>query len=56
MRSRKRKRENGSGRDDRDRDDDVVEAGMPTRMKKPKHRRGNETVRPSKGCDKYIKE
>jgi ATP-dependent RNA helicase DDX47/RRP3 len=36
---RKRKRENGGGRDDRDRDDDVVEAGMPTRMKKSKHRR-----------------
>jgi len=35
----KRKRENGGGRDDRDRDDDVVEAGMPTRMKKSKHRR-----------------
>ncbi|KAF8810118.1 ATP-dependent rRNA helicase RRP3 [Phlegmacium glaucopus] len=36
---RKRKRENGGGRDDRDRDDDVVEAGIPTRMKKSKHRR-----------------
>ena len=35
----KRKRENGGGRDDRDRDDDVVEAGMPTRMKKSKRRR-----------------
>ena len=35
---RKRKRENG-GRDDRDRDDDVLEAGMPTRMKRSNHRR-----------------
>jgi ATP-dependent RNA helicase DDX47/RRP3 len=35
----KRRRENGGGRDDRDRDDDVVEAGMPTRTKKSKHRR-----------------
>jgi ATP-dependent RNA helicase DDX47/RRP3 len=36
---RKRTRENGGGRDDRDRDDDVVEAGMPMRIKKSKHRR-----------------
>lgn len=36
----KRKRENiRGGRDDRDRDDDVVEAGMPMRMKKSKHRK-----------------
>ena len=35
----KRKRENGGGRDDRDRDDDVVQAGIPTRMKRSKHRR-----------------
>jgi ATP-dependent RNA helicase DDX47/RRP3 len=36
----KRKRENiRGGRDDRDRDDDVVEAGMPMRMKRSKHRK-----------------
>ena len=35
----KRNRESRGGRDDRDRDDDVVEAGMPTRMKRSKHRR-----------------
>jgi ATP-dependent RNA helicase DDX47/RRP3 len=34
--SRKRRRDDGGGgRDDRDRDDDVVEAGMPVRNKRP---------------------
>jgi len=36
---RKRRREEGRGRDERDRDDDMVEAGMPNKHKKPKVRR-----------------